>query len=541
MWLAAAALALATLAVAAGLWWSAGRPPLTVGLSSSALTPMPWPDPSGLAPELRDQVASQRDTIERLEGAASRDSAALAAAYGQLGTLLLAGGEGEASAAAAEAALTNAAALASWDARWPYYLGYQSAQARRSEAAAAHFEAALRIDPTSLPAKIHLAEAYHDLGRGEDARAILDEILARDPRFAPAHFLLGQIDSDAGELAAAVTHWEAALEAQPDASIVHRHLATAFRDLGNTAESERHLALRGDIQVALDDPLLFELNALRSAAGALITQGGEAMKAGDTARAADLYAQAVAREPGNAQAQLNLGAALMQLGRKDEAARALAEAVRLDPTDSKAQFNLGLMAQETGQEAQALRAFEAAVAGDPANTRAQLALADGLRLAGRCAEALPHYTRYLADNPTDSRSRRRQALCLAQEGAFADARTLLEAGFAADPTDAVTVDALVRLLAAAPDDAVRDGAQAVRIAEQFAQTSASAEASEILAMAYAEVGRFDEAVRLQEQVIQAFFVDSKRAAMMPFLTMNLEAYQKKQPVRTPFPAFAYSR
>jgi hypothetical protein len=61
------------------------------------------------------------------------------------------------------------------------------------------------------------------------------------------------------------------------------------------------------------------------------------------------------------------------------------------------------------------------------------------------------------------------------------------------PDDPQLRHALARLLAAAPDDQVRDGARALSLAQGLLATDSTTELGETLAMAYAEVGSFPQA------------------------------------------------
>ena len=64
---------------------------------------------------------------------------------------------------------------------------------------------------------------------------------------------------------------------------------------------------------------------------------------------------------------------------------------------------------------------------------------------------------------------------------------------------------------------------------------------DMIALAYAEVGRFEEAIRLQEQVMQARSSDPQGVFLMAYLKGNLDAYRQGQPSRIPFPSFVFVR
>ena len=93
--------------------------------------------------------------------------------------------------------------------------------------------------------------------------------------------------------------------------------------------------------------------------------------------------------------------------------------------------------------------------------------------------------------------------------------------------------ALARLLAAAPDDRIRDGRQAQTIVEALLATQQTLDLGETLAMALAEQAQFADAVAIQRDVLdaarQAGF--AKEAARM---AANLRRYERAQPCREPW-------
>ena len=134
--------------------------------------------------------------------------------------------------------------------------------------------------------------------------------------------------------------------------------------------------------------------------------------------------------------------------------------------------------------------------------------------------------------------RQHLALCLLRLGRDAEARAALEAGLAASPDHAGFADALARVLAASPDAAVRDGARALELAEAAVARQRRPELLETLAMAYAEAGRYAEAVAVQEEALRA--VEGQgHAAYARHLRDNLRRYRQQQSSRTPWPPFMY--
>lgn len=120
-----------------------------------------------------------------------------------------------------------------------------------------------------------------------------------------------------GDLDAAVSEYETALETDPENKLALYNLGLVRQSQGDNAAAEENY--RATLEVDPDyTPALFNLAILRSAAG-------------DNAEAVELYERVVAIETDNAGAHLNLGFALRELGREKEAQQAFDRAVELDP------------------------------------------------------------------------------------------------------------------------------------------------------------------------------------------------------------------
>lgn len=474
---------------------------------------------------VRTQLQRQHARLRTLE-AQSPDPDTLGEAYGLMGKLLLAYDFDE----PAETALRNAQHLLPDRYQWPYYLGYLYQRNNDLEAARDRYERVLVLRPNDVAAHVHLAEVYRDLERDADARTLLDKALSLDPGCAAAHYLLGQM---AGATSAAIAHYEFVLRLQPDASTVHYPLSLAYRDQGNMEQSREHLALRGDKNVSLADPLLQQLDELNQGPEALLFKGSRLMQQRRFQEAATLFAQATAEDPENAEGYLNLGAALAQVGRTDEAMDALQQSIRLDPTNSKAHFNLGVLYAGKNDEANAIDHFQIALDAEANYAAAQYALSKILWNHGRCREALPHFAAFLAARPRDIEARIHQAVCHVAVGEFAEAKALIETGLEAFPGHPGLQDAMVRILAASDDARVRDGRRAAAIAERLASTIRRAETLESLAMAYAEEERFEEAVQIQQGAVRTA-QQQGLTTWVDHLNANLKRYQQHLPCRIPW-------
>jgi hypothetical protein len=94
--------------------------------------------------------------------------------------------------------------------------------------------------------------------------------------------------------------------------------------------------------------------------------------------------------------------------------------------------------------------------------------------------------------------------------------------------------ALARVLAAAPDDRVRDPRRALQIIDEHFRQQRAMDVGETIAMALAALGEFQQAVGIQRGVLSAAERGGKMAAAAR-MKENLKLYERGQPCRQPWP------
>jgi len=183
-----------------------------------------------------------------------------------------------------------------------------------------------------------------------------------------------------------------------------------------------------------------------------------------------LWTQALSRTSDNLMAELNLGEGVYQSGKTAEAIRHFERALLIDSSQAPVHSSLGVALLETGRVQESLSHLETAITLDPNNADAHYNLGNTLLQMGRASEAVAQYKRTLELNPDDTESMNNMAWILA---------TCSEALF-------------------------RDGTKAIALAERAdALTSkASPVISATLAAAYAESGRFADAVKMAQRALQ---------------------------------------
>jgi len=214
----------------------------------------------------------------------------------------------------------------------------------------------------------------------------------------------------------------------------------------------------------------------------------------DEARAC--LANALRARPTYDQALAGMGDLHAAQGHFDEAIRFYAEALRLEPHLSDAQNAWGGALLAQGKPEDAVEHFTAATHLDPTLAEAEFNLGLALRQLRRTREATEPLRRALQMQPQNIQARLLLADCLAETGEPRAALALLQPVAQSRPD---AIDALHRIawiLATSPDASVRNGGEAVTLAARACEFTGHRHAASLaaLAAAYAEVGRFDDAI-----------------------------------------------
>jgi tetratricopeptide (TPR) repeat protein len=277
-----------------------------------------------------------------------------------------------------------------------------------------------------------------------------------------------------------------------------------------------------------------ELAGLLQNAAAYEVRGAEALEQRQWAEAVANLRKAIALAPNNALTHVNLGTALFLMDDAPGALEQFETAVRLSPELPKAHFSIGVILEGRGRDGEAIDAFSAALERDPNYVEARMQLADALRRNGRVEESLSHYAEVLKSTPSVSQARFGSAMALVRLGRFAEARDSIVDGMKTFRDQPGFAHALARLLAAAPDDRVRDGPRALALMNELLAKQKTIALAETMAMTLAELGRFDEAVSWQRQAMAA--AQGGRDQPTRAMAVNLKLYESSKPCRTPWAA-----
>ena len=495
--------------------------------ATGTLRTVTLPDLSTLAEPVQDQI---RERFAAVAGSTGNDATAeeRGDAYGELGLVLMAAGFH----GAAESSYLNAQALAPAAPRWPYYLAHLYKIRGEPARAATSFERVVELRSTDLAALVWLGEMQLADGRAEAAERVFNHAVTIEPGSAAALSGVGRAALARRDYARSAEYLERALSVDPRALSLHNTAAMAYQRLGALDKAGAHLDQRGSGKPTLPDPWMQAYEQALDSATAYQIRGMQALESGRLPAAQDAFRKGLALAPDDPALLSGLGETLSRSGDTSGAAAQFEAALRRAPDHPQALFGLGMLLNLDGRPDQAIARFSAAVDRQPDYLEARLALAEALRVTGRLRESLPHLERIVTLAPGLANPWVVQAMTLVRLERYPEARDRLTAARHVHPDLPVLADLLVRVLAAAPDDRVRDGHRALELMEELLEGPQNFSMGEAMAMTLAELGRFDEAVTWQRQAMAAARA-AGRSDLAAGMAQNLRLYEQRRPCRTP--------
>jgi tetratricopeptide (TPR) repeat protein len=172
------------------------------------------------------------------------------------------------------------------------------------------------------------------------------------------------------------------------------------------------------------------------------------------------------------------------------------EALRIQPELAEAHYNLANALASLGQVAAARDHYEASLRSDPSSADAHNNLAYILVREGKLDRAESEFEDSLTLRPDSWQAHYGLAAALIRQGKVTEAIQHYRGALAIRPDFVEALNRLAWLLAAHPDARVRNGPQAVELAERACRLTQYKQPGLLrtLAAAYAETGRFAEAM-----------------------------------------------
>jgi len=367
-----------------------------------------------------------------------------------------------------------------------YDLAWDLAHKGRYEASIAAWEKALELNPQDPKARMNYGVALLRGGRPGEAIAQHRRALEISPNYPEAEMNLGVALAAEGKLDEAITHYRKALELNPEYPEAHNDLGVALARQGKLDEAIRH------------------------------------------------YRKALDVSPAYAQVHNNLGAALAGAGRVDEAITHFEKALEIDPGSSEVHNNLGRALASKGNLDMAVAHFAKVLEANPNSAEAHNSIGVALVWKRRVDEAVAHFERALEINPAFSEAHFNLGDTLYYlQGRAPEALAHWRQVLRSQPDHLPVLNQVARVLATSPEASVRNGPEAVDLAERAARLSGGRDPVilDTLAAAYAEAGRFEEAAATARRAL-ALATQAQKAPLAEAIQARIALYQAKTPFRS---------
>ncbi len=204
------------------------------------------------------------------------------------------------------------------------------------EPATSHFQRALALDPEHRQSLLGLANAYHELGRIDEAIVGYRRLLEVAGQDSKATMALARIHVERGELSQAEEVLAAAAEGREPPPVVTNKLGEVMALLGRRGEAEAKFR-----QAIASNP---ELGEAHYNLAVLLDEAGKPFEAVET------YQRAAELRPRDHRPRFNLGRLYGRLGRPRDEIEAYRAAVNAAPDFARGYFHLAKALMDTGSD-----------------------------------------------------------------------------------------------------------------------------------------------------------------------------------------------
>jgi tetratricopeptide (TPR) repeat protein len=253
----------------------------------------------------------------------------------------------------------------------------------------------------------------------------------------------------------------------------------------------------------------------------------------ETARAIKLYETYLKDFPEDSTVQHDLAACFRTEGNLAQAVVHFKRAIALDPENVKARLELAECLHAQDDIGGAVRELEATIRIAPDSAESHNDLANLLAAQGRIADAVGHFERALILKPDYAAAHHYYAAVLVRQGKNVEAVRHWREAVRLEPKEIKYLSNLALVLATSPDEAARNGAEAVELAKRAVDLSATkpeANAVAILAAAYAELGDYTQAVTTARHA-REMAIQQHQDALAEQLRDRIKLYESGKPLR----------
>ncbi|HEY3761793.1 MAG TPA: tetratricopeptide repeat protein [Verrucomicrobiae bacterium] len=248
-----------------------------------------------------------------------------------------------------------------------------------------------------------------------------------------------------------------------------------------------------------------------------------------------LFSHALAVTPDNDLMRLNLGVAYQKSGDQTNAMINYRDALQINSDNPIGHVDLANVLSQTGHTTEALAQYQAALRLQPDSADAHNDLGALYAQLGQFAEAQKQCELAMQLDPTDWHTPYLMGKVLLKQGHDADAIPYLQRSCELARNNPIVLNYAGEVLASDTNSSIRDGQAALSFANRANDLTGGTQPDvlDTLAMAYAEIGQFQEACEAAKTAIQ-IDTNSGLTNQESQVSARLQLYEKNQPFRQSF-------
>jgi tetratricopeptide (TPR) repeat protein len=313
------------------------------------------------------------------------------------------------------------------------------------------------------------------------------DTLAKNPGSWIAHDNLGAGLLETGRLDEAMDHFRKSIQLNPNGVVAHNDYAAALRRCGRLDDAEMESRKALELGPNLVEPHINLVEILR--------------KRGRLNEAVEEYKFILLLVPSSEQGRIGLADTLYLLGKSDEAIPYYRDVLEANPNNTDIRIRLGLVLIEKGDFAAAESEFSSVLQADSKSAKAIDGLGYVLAMQGRLDEAKTRFLEAMRLDPKGAYPHLHYAMSLSAQRQAREAMGEYRKALTLDDQLSPACNNLAWMLASHPNPQIRNGREAVELAEHACRLTNNEQPFYLgtLAAAYAEAGRFNDAIATAEK------------------------------------------
>jgi len=386
--------------------------------------------------------------------------------------------------------------------------------------AIADYTQAISLNPKNYEVYTNRGVVYYSKGEYDKAIPDYTQAISLNPKKYEAYTNRGVVYYSKGKYDKAIADYTQAISLNPKNYEAYTNRGAAYYNKG-----EYDKAIADYTQAISLNPKDYK---------AYTNRGGVYYSKGEYDKAIPDYTQAISLNPKDDQAYYNRGFSYGIKGEYDKAIADFNQAISLNPKRDEAYYNRGSAYGKKGEYDKAISDYTQAISLNPKDYQAYYNRGSAYGIKGEYDKTIADFNQAISLNPKDDQAYYNRGSAYGNKGeydkAIADFNQAIKNTPQFSSEVAIPYNSMSWLLATCPDDKYRDGNKAV----EFAKKATEFEPKKVaywstLAVAYAEAGKFEDAVKTQEKAIK--MLNEKDKDAITRYTERLNFYKARKPWR----------